>query len=233
MRKATKMKIKTTKRKIKKKNRLFLLLGLLFFLSCSSGEHLNLRIELPRKPPIPLENYDSFIVTNFMIKGEAQDFDMNKELTDFFSAEFEQELEKKILSEEISFKNEDMFQNQKYWQDLFPDQKGSLLFTGKLEYTQEIRKAIKSLQKRQFETPFPEESRIDSRKFYSLDLQIYIIAAQTGEVLYERNFKESKTYKNPNQTAHFAFVDIIQSVRDKLFRQLLGEEQVQQRYLIK
>jgi hypothetical protein len=225
--------MKTTRKKIKKKNRLFLLLGLLFFLSCGSGEHFNLRIELPRKPPIPLENYDAFIVTNFMINGDDQDFDMNKELTDFFSAEFEQELEKKITSEEISFQDEDVFQDQEFWQTLYPEQRGILLFTGKLEYTQEIRKAIKSLQKRQFETPFPKESRIDARKFYSLDLQLYIIAAQTGEVLYERNFKESKTYKNPNQTAHFAFIDIIQSVRDKLFRQLLGEEQIQQRYLIK
>jgi len=227
------MKTKTTKKKIKKKNRLFLLFGLLFLLSCSSGDHLNLKIELPRKPPIPLENYDSLIVTNFMIKGEAQDFDMNKELTDFFSAEFEQELEKKISSGELSFQNEDVFQDQEFWQTIFPEQRGTLLFTGKLEYTQEIRKAIKSLQKRQFETPFPEESRIDTRKFYSLDLYIYIIDPQTGEVLYKRNFKESKSYTNPNQTSHFAFIDIIQSVRDKLFRQLLGEEQVQQRYLIK
>jgi hypothetical protein len=225
--------MKTIKKKIKKKSRLFLLLGILFFLSCGSEEHLNLRIELPRKPPIPLENYDAFIFTNFMIKGEAQDFDMNKELTDFFSAEFEQALEKNISSEEISFMNEDVFQDQEFWQTLFPEQRGTLLFTGKLEYTQEIRKAIKSMQKRQFETPFPEESRIDARKFYSLDLQIYIIEIQTGEVLYKRNFKESKSYRNPNQTAHFAFIDIIQSVRDKLFRQLLGEEQIQQRYLIK
>jgi hypothetical protein len=227
------MKTKPTKKKTKKGNRLFLLLGLIFFLSCSSGEHLNLRIELPRKTPIPLDDFDEFIVTNFVIKGKSQDFDINKELSDFFSAELDRGLEKKISSEEISFENEEVFQDQEFWQTLFPDRRGTLLFTGSLEYTQETRKAIRTLQKRQFETPFPEESRIDARKFYSLDIQIYIIDAQTGRSLYKRNFKESKTYNNPNQTSHFAFIDILQSVRDKLFRQLLGEEQVQQRYLIK
>jgi hypothetical protein len=158
---------------------------------------------------------------------------MNKELTDFFSAELDQGLEKKISSKKISFENEEMFQDQEFWQALFPDEKGTLLFTGILEYTQETRKSIRTLQKRQFETPFPEESRIDARKFYSLDLHIHIIDAQTGRTLYKRDFKESKTYNNPNQTPHFAFIDILQSVRDKLFRQLLGEEQIQQRYLIK
>jgi len=227
------MKTKPTKKKTKKGNRLFLLLGFISFLSCSSGEHLNLRIELPRKIPIPLHDFDEFVVTNFMIKGKSQDFDINKELTDFFSAELDQGLEKKISSKEISFESEGVFQDQEFWQTLFPERKGILLFTGTLEYTQETRKAIKTLQKRKFETPFPEESRIDARKFYSLDLQIYIIDAQTGRSLYKRNFKESKTYNNPNQTPHFAFIDILQSVRDKLFRQLLGEEQIQQRYLIK
>lgn len=227
------MKTVTTKKRMKNKNKLFLLLGLIFFFSCNAGEEVKLRIELPRKTPIPLDNFDEFIVTNFMIEGEAQDFDMNKELTDFFSAELDQNLEKNISSKEISFDTEDIFQNNEFWRTLFPGQSRALLFTGKMEYTQEIRKAIRSVQKRQFETPFPEESRIDSRKFYSLDLQIFIIEARTGEILYKRNFKESKTYRNPNQTAHFAFIDIIQSVRDKLFRQILGEEQIQQRYLIK
>jgi len=216
-----------------KRNKLFLLLGLLFFLSCNTGEHLKLRIEIPRKAPIQLDGFDELVVTNFLVKEEAEDFDMNKELSDFFSAELGQKLEQKISSKVLSFENEEVFHNKEFWQALFSDLKGAVLFTGSLEYTQETRKAIKSIEKRQFETPFPEESRIDARKFYSLNLRIYLIDAQTGEALYERDFKESKSYKNPNQTAHFAFVDLIQAVKDKLFRQLLGEEQVQERYLIK
>lgn len=226
------MRTKKTREKTKR-NKLFLLLGLLFFLSCSSGEHLKLRIEIPRKAPVQLDGFDELVVTNFLVKKEAEDFDMNKELSDFFSAELGQKLEQKISSKVLTFENDEVFHNKEFWQALFPDRKGSVLFTGSLEYTQETRKAIKSLEKRQFETPFPEESRIDARKFYSLNIQIYIIDPQTGEALFEKDFKESKSYKNPNQTAHFAFIDLIQAVKDKLFRQLLGEEQVQERYLIK
>jgi hypothetical protein len=114
-----------------------------------------------------------------------------------------------------------------------PDKRGTILFTGSLEYTEEIRKAIKSAKKRRFEQPFPEESRIEERRFYSLTLHLYLIDTQSGEALYERTFNESKAYKNPNQTAYFAFFDMMLSVRDKLFRQILGEEQTQERYLIK
>lgn len=207
--------------------------GLLFLFSCSTGEFLKLRIEIPRKTTIQLDGFEELIITNFLVKKEAEDFDMNKALTDFFSAELDQKLEQKISSTAISFENEELFQNKEFWQNLFPDRKSAILFTGSLEYTQEIRKAIKSMEKRQFETPFPEESRIEARKFYSLNLQIYLIDTQTGDVLYTRDFKESKSYRNPNQTAPFAFIDLIETVRDVLFRQLLGEEQVQERYLIK
>ncbi|MCK4429779.1 MAG: hypothetical protein KAW19_00605, partial [Candidatus Aminicenantes bacterium] len=66
-----------------------------------------------------------------------------------------------------------------------------------------------------------------------LNIDIYIIEAQSGKTLYKRNFKETKSYKNPNQTAFFAFFDLMQSVKDKLLRNLFGESRIQERYIIK
>jgi hypothetical protein len=217
----------------RRRNNLILFLGLLFFLSCGTGEHLRLRIEMPQQTPLNLENFEEIAITNFLIKEEAKDFNLNKELTDYFTTELDQKIKKKTSSVEVLLETEDVFQDKNFWQELFPGKKGSILCTGSLEYTEEIRKAIKSADKRRFEEPFPEESRIEERRFYTLALHLYLIDAQTGEALYERTFKESKAYKNPNQTAYFAFYDMILNVRDKLFRQILGEEQIQERYLIK
>ncbi len=210
-----------------------MLLGVLFFLSCGTGEQLRLRIGLPRKSPINLENFKEIIITNFFIKDKAKDFDLNKELSEYFTTELDQKIDKKISSAEILLENEDVFQDRNFWQKICPGKKESLLFTGSLEYSEEIRKAIKSVDKRRFEEPFPEESRIEERRFYSFSLQLYLIDTQSGEALYKRTFNETKTYKNPNQTAYFAFYDMMLNVRDKLFRQILGEEQIQERYLIK
>lgn len=218
---------------MKRRNNPILFLCLLFLISCGTDNHLRVRIEMPRPTPVELDNFDTIVITNFLIKEQAKDFNMNKELTDYFSTELDQKAKKKISSLEISLETEDVFKDKNSWQGLLPDKNKSLLFTGSLEFTEEIRKAIKSAEKRRFDSPFPEESRIEERRFYSFSLHLYLIDPQTGEALYDRSFKESKSYRNPNQTAYFAFYDMMLIVRDKFFRQILGEEQTQERYLIK
>jgi len=227
------MRMMRTKIKRRNSNSFILLFGLLFLLSCGTGEHVRLRIEMPRKAPINLEYFEEISITNFLVKEEVKDFDLNKELTKYFTTELEQKTQKKITSTEVALQSEDVFQDKTFWQKISPEKKGALLFTGSMEYTEEVRKSIKSAKKRRFAEPFPEESRIEERRFYSLSLHLYLIDTQSGEVLYKRTFKESKSYKNPNQTAYFAFYDMMLIVRDKLFRQILGEEQIQERYLIK
>ena len=225
--------MKRIKIKRKKSHSHILLLCLLFLISCGTGEHVRVRIEIPRKAPINLKDYEEIAITNFLVKEEAKDFDLNKELTEYFTVEFGQKIKNKISSTEVTLQNEDVFQDKAFWQKVSPDKKGTLFFTGSLEYSEEIRKAIKSASKRRFEQPFPEESRIEQRRFYSLSLRIFLIDTQSGEALYTRTFKESKAYKNPNQTAYFAFYDMMLSIRDNLFRQIVGGEQIQERYLIK
>lgn len=222
------------KTKIKRKSFSFLLLlGFFSLLSCGTGENVRVRIEMPRKAEIDLAGFQEIAITNFLVKEKAKNFDLNKELREYFAVELGQKLNDKITSTDVMPENEEVFQDKAFWQDVSSKKKDTLYFTGSMEYTEEIRKAIKSASKRRFEEPFPEESRIEERRFYSLSLQLYLIDAQTGEALYQRNFKESKTYRNPNQTSYFAFYDMMLNVRDKLFRQILGGEQLQERYLIK
>ncbi len=227
------MRKKRTKQKKTKRNSLVLLSSILFLLSCQGGDQVRLRIEMPRKSPIDLDSYTGIVITNFFIKDAAEGFDINTELDKYFTAELGLNLDKKVTSQKIPIESDEAFEDRDYWKSLFPGTDKTLLFTGSVEYTQEIRKSIKSAEKRRFESPFPEESRIEERRFYSLSLQFYIIDPRSGEVLYKRTFKENKSYRNPNQTAYFAFYDLMMTIKDKLFRQVLGEKQIQERYLIK
>ena len=210
-----------------------MLLGVMSFLSCGTEGHVRVRVEMPRKAPINLENFEEINVTNFLVKEEAKDFDLSKEMTEYFTTELDQKIDKNISSKEIPLADEEVFLDKEFWLKISPEKKRALFFTGSLEYTEEIRKSIKSAKKRRFEEPFPEESRIEERRFYSLTLNLYLMDAQSGEAIFKRTFNESKTYNNPNQTAYFAFYDMMLTVRDKLFRQIFGEEQTQERYLIK
>jgi hypothetical protein len=227
------MKKTITKLKKAKRNNLVLLCAVLLLASCQAGSQIKMRIDMPRKSAINLDNFGEIIVTDFLVKEDAKDFVISEELVDYFITELGQNLDKKISSRTIAVQDDGIFDNENFWKDRFADQKDALLLTGSAEYTQEVRKAIKSAEKRRFETPFPDESRIEERRFYSLSLQLFLIDPKSGETLFKRTFKENKSYQNPNQTGYFAFYDLMMTIKDKLFRQLLGEKQIQERYLIK
>ncbi|NIO49052.1 MAG: hypothetical protein GTN73_06415 [Candidatus Aminicenantes bacterium] len=216
-----------------KKIRIFLTITILFFFSCTSNNYLKLKIELPARTAFNLDQYGEIVLTNFLIKEETKDFDLNQELVDYFSFEIGQNFKGNVSSKKIAFEKEESFKDEAFWKDLLPAQEKAILFTGSAQYTEEIRKAILEKRKEYFEDPFISKKRsLAERRFYTLNLDLYIIDAKTGKILYTRNFKESKGYENPKQTAPFAFFELIQRVKTKFFRNILGEASIQERYLI-
>ena len=215
-----------------KKIKIALILTILFSCSCASNDYWKLRIEVPGKTSFNLDQYSEFVITNFLIKEETKDFDLNRELVDYFSFEIGQNFNGKVSIKEITFE-EEPFKNEAFWKNLIPAQKETILFTGDAQYTEEIRKAILQEKKERFEDPFISKKKgLAERRFYTLNLDLYIIDAKTGRTLYTSNFKESKGYENPKQTAPFAFFELIQRVKAKFFRNILGEASIQERYLI-
>jgi hypothetical protein len=209
-----------------------LVLTILFSFSCASSDYWKLKIEVPGKTSFNLDQYNEVVITNFLIKEETKDFNLNQELVDYFSFEIGQNFKGKVSIKEITFE-EEPFKNEAFWKNLLPDRKDAILFTGGVQYTEEIRKAILQKRKERFEDPFVSKKRsLAERRFYTLNLDLYIIDAKTGKALYKRNFKESKGFENPKQTAPFAFFELIQRVKAKFFRNLLGQTSIQERYLI-
>ncbi len=215
-----------------KKIRVAIALVSLFFCSCASDSYYKLRIDLPAKTNLDLNQFNEIVITNFLIKKEAKGINLSKELVDYFSFEFSQKFKGKVSSEEISLKDEDLFKNEDFWKNLYPQRKSSILLTGSAQYSEEIRKAILEKKIDRFETPFPPEKALSERRFYILNLDLYLINAESGKILYKRTFNESKGYVNPKETAYFAFFDLILAVKGKLFSNILGERKVQERYLI-
>lgn len=215
-----------------KKIKIVLVLTILFSFSCASNDYWKIRIEIPGKTSFNLDQYNEVVITNFLIKEETKDFNLNQELVDYFSFEVGQNFKGKVSIKEITFE-EEPFKNEAFWKNLLPDRKKAILFTGGAQYTEEIRKAILQKQKERFEDPFVSKKRsLAERRFYTLNLDFYIIDAKTGKTLFKRNFKESKGFENPKQTAPFAFFELIQRVKVKFFRNILGEASIQERYLI-
>ena len=72
------------KRKKMKKAKAAFLISLLFLLSCNSSNYWKMRIEIPGDSILNLENFKEIVITDFLIKKETKDFDLNKEIVDYF-----------------------------------------------------------------------------------------------------------------------------------------------------
>ncbi|MCJ7681410.1 MAG: hypothetical protein MUP70_11830 [Candidatus Aminicenantes bacterium] len=217
---------------MKKSSALLLFIALVFF-SCSSMEYYKLRLEIPGEAKIDIGKYKTVYVPDFLIIKSEEEFDINHELLDYFTFEIEKKIKKTVSTDFKAPEKEDRFGEPEFWKQTPEDGAPGLILTGSVEYISEVRKALIGTDKQRFEDPFPTESRLAERRFYTLNIHLYLIDEETGQPIYDHKFKETKTDKNPNQTAYFAFFELIQRVRDKLFLEIKGGEKIQQRYLIK
>ena len=216
-----------------KHNKWVLLLPLLFLYSCSSGgQYWRVRVEMPRPVSFELARFQEMVVTDFFVVKERTDFDLNKETTEYFSFEFEKNAQIPVSKVEVVPESAETFEQEDFWTDIPTENEDAIVFTGTIDYRSEVRKALVDRERRQFEDPFPDSTALEERKFFTLFFNLYLIDSKTGKTLYQKNFKETRNYQNPNQTAYFAYFDLIQSVKDKLFQAFLGEELLQERYLI-
>ena len=225
------MKVPIMPKKIKK-SRLALLFALVFFISCVPEDHLNIRIEPLGKIVFDLDQFSEIFVTDFLIKSQSKDLDLNAEIIDYFSSELGNNFKGKVSTKKITMEKEEVFKNEDFWKNLSADKEKTLLLTGSIQYKEEVRKAVLGRRKKDSEDPFQSEKTLTVQRFYLLNLDLYLIDGKTGKALYKKSFKESRSYKNPEQTAYFAFFDLIKVVKEKLFRDLLGERKIQLRYLI-
>ncbi len=212
-------------------------IGLLLFLllySCSTGggRYWRVRVEMPRPVSFELQRFEEMVITDFLVLNERTDFDLNKETTEYFTFEFGKNVQIPVSKTEAVPASVEAFEQADFWTDIPTKNDHAIIFTGTIDYRSEVRKALVDREKRQFENPFPDKTALEERKFYTLFFNLYLIDSKTGETLYQKDFKETRNYQNPNQTAYFAYFDLIQSVKDKLFQTFLAEELLQERYLI-
>jgi hypothetical protein len=215
-----------------KKAKFALLLLSLFLLSCSSSYYWKTKIEIPGEPILKLDNFKEIVITDFIIKKETKDFDLNREIVDYLTSELAKEFEGKIYSVNVPLEKEEMLGDEEFWKAQGEDLKETLLISGSAQYTEEVRKAILARRKDAVDDPFRSQRGLAERKFYTFLLDLYVIDPKTGSALYKRSFKESQGYENPKQTAHFAFFDLIQRVKTKFFQNIFAEAKIQERYLI-
>lgn len=205
----------------------------LLLTACRSDAYRKLKLELPAYSPVRLESFPEVVITPFLVTDQPEGIDLNKEIVEYLKPELERKFKGRVAVRQIPLEGEEAFKKPEHWQSLASDSSKPLVVAGRAALTQETRKAILSRPIRSLEEePLSPQKSLEERRIFTLEISLYLIKAETGETLLERDFKETKSYTNADQRTDFAFYELIQRVKAKLFRLILGEERVQNRYLL-
>lgn len=209
-------------------------LGLLVLLAaCRGGDsYRKIRVELPPYSPLHPEEFEQVVFSGFLVAKETEGIDLNQEIAEYLSPEFERKLHFRVAVQPIALESEEVFRKADFWKSLAPGPGRSLYVTGEAAFTRETRKSVLGRARSDFDDPQEQQREIAERALFTLSIHLYLIRSDNGEVLLEREFKETKAYPNAKQKAEFAFHDLAQRIKTKIFPQGLSEERIQERYLL-
>jgi hypothetical protein len=216
-----------------RKNSPALLLPLVLLAACRGGDiYRKIRVELPSYSTVHPEQFEQVVFSGFVVAKEPEGLDLNKEIIEYLSPEFEKKLNFRVTRQPVALESEGLFQKPDFWRSLAPEPGRALFVTGNAELTRDTRKAILGRPRADADDPLTQKSGIAERIVIVLSLHLYFIRGDSGEIVLERDFRETKVYANPKQRIDFAFYDLAQRIKAKLFRQILSEERIQERYLL-
>jgi hypothetical protein len=190
------------------------------------------KIEIPAVPSVKAETVSEIVLAPFWIDKEVKEFDLNKDLAEYLLAELKTKFPGRISSKPVVWTGADMAARPEAWKKAALGPSGALVLTGKAAFVQETRKALLSTDKRKFEDPFEPEKKWAERRNFELKLEVFLLKADTGEAFSQTTFQETRNYENIRQPADFAFHDLLDQIRPRLFRALFGSEKIQERFLL-
>jgi hypothetical protein len=216
-----------------RKNSRTLLILLALLAACRTGDtYRKIRVELPVYSPLRPEEFDQVIFSGFLIGQSPEGVDLNKELIEYLSPEFEKRLNFRVFVQPVALLSDEVFRQADFWRSLASGPGRSLYITGTAELTRETRKSILGRPRPDPDDPLAKQDAVAERALFALSVHLYLIRGDSGEILLEREFRETKAYPNIKQRADFAFYDLAQRIKGKLSRPLLSEERLQDRYLL-
>jgi len=210
-----------------KKTTLWLIILFSFLSFCSGQKSSEITIVIPMKPKFDAKNYKYLYITNFPVKkiyNVDKDiyFDPNEEITSRLKNELSNLVDLKIKYLEIKNQNneiETLIEDKGYWKNLELEEKeSSIIFTGLIEFSNKDATGYFPREVTDARTGISRTINVrEERLEVSLGIQVYIISAYSGELLYKENFKETSTFPETNKVSLSMFYILFDKLAPKLF----------------
>ena len=190
-------------------------------------------LDLPSSPAVDLKPFREIVLSDFWQEKAVTDFDLNSALLEYWRDEIEHPFAGRVTKAALPWEDARTGANPAFWKQALPDAAGRLVLTGTAQFARENRKALVAGDRRELDDgPFAPVKPWQDRRVYTLKLEVDLIRADSGEILFRKEFAETADSDNPKAPAEFAFYGLLRTIRAKLFRSLFGAERAQERFLL-
>jgi hypothetical protein len=201
--------------------------------ACSlDSPYVRVRVEMPTPAAVRTVDYREIVVAGFVATRPAEDVDLNDGLSSFFESELKVRVPAAAVSRRPAPESEDALKQEEIWRAAAGPERKVLFLAGKARFDQELRKALLESGPSRAEEPFSRDKVWEERKSFTLEATLMLIDGSTGRPIFEKEYKETATYANTRQPAGFALFDVLQRLKVKFFRDALGSQRIQERYLL-
>jgi len=201
--------------------------------ACTSSPALPIRIYLPGVTALPAGSFRQIIVADFRDDSPSPGFALGRELQELLVKEMSRSFDGTVSRMTVPWDNSISLDDPAFWRQAAAGSDSAVVLTGAAGLVGQVRKALnkKALP---VDGPFKVTDRAFLEyKHYALAVDVAVISGATGEPLFRKSFREEKDYIDLEKPHDFAFSDLADRVRTRLFPVLLGTPTAEERTLLR
>jgi len=201
--------------------------------TCFSPPQVPVKVEMPGVSAFPPGLFNEIIVTDFRDDVPSPDFALGRELQGYLATELGRSFKGTVSRMDLSRDGEAVADEPAFWQRAAAGREQAVFLTGSAGL---VGQTLKALEKKKLpvDGPFNVDRRglIEQRR-WTLSVDISVVSAATGGILYQTTFREDRDYTDLDKPAEFAFDELAARLRARLFPVLFGTPTIEDRTLLR
>ena len=200
--------------------------------ACGSGVPVGVSLSMPGLAVLPPGSFSEIVVTDFAAPAPPPDLAPGLEFPNYLAAEIGRVFAGPVSRATVPAEAAAGPAPPSFWKEKGAGREGAVFLTGSVSLTGQVRKAVDRV--------VPIDRLFDSARGgliehlrWTMAVDVFLVSAATGEVLHRTSVREDRDYSELDKPAEFAFSDLSDRIRARLFPALLGTPTIERRALLR
>lgn len=200
--------------------------------ACGHGGPVGVSLNMPGIAVLPPGSFSEIVVTDFADTAPPPDLAPGLELPNYLAAEIGRVFAGPVSRAAVPAEAAAGPAPPSFWKEKGAGHEGAVFLTGSVSLTGQVRKAVDRVMPidRLFDA---SRSGLIEQLRWTMAVDVFLVSAATGEILHRTSLREDRDYSELDKPVEFAFSDLSDRIRARLFPALLGTSTIERRALLR